>query len=156
MTYVNQSKDGRKNFSSLAKRFIFPLLETEESYLFIYLFIYVCFFICLFSLSAGISQSIMRPATCYYGVRIPSEARDFSLLQTFRPFLVPIQPPVEWYRGIKWYRLEVNSLPSSADVKKQWSYTSIPPTYLHGVDRGIFIFLFYSSDYSVYVWMISE
>ena len=71
-------------------------------YLFIHLFIYVCFFICLFSLSAGISQSIKRPATCYYGVRIPSEAREFSLLQTFRPFLVPIQPPLEWYRGIKW------------------------------------------------------
>ena len=29
-----------------------------------------------------------------------------------------------------------HSLPSSADVKNEWSYTSTPPIYLHGVDRG--------------------
>ena len=28
-----------------------------------------------------------------------------------------------------------NSSPSSAEVKNEWSYTSTPPLYLHGLDR---------------------
>jgi len=38
--------------------------------------------------------------------------------------------------GTKWPGREVNhSLPSSAEVKNEWSYVSTLPVHLHGVDR---------------------
>jgi len=35
-----------------------------------------------------------------------------------------------------------HSLPSGAEVKKEWSYTPTPPLYLHGMDGGSFTFTF--------------
>jgi hypothetical protein len=56
-----------------------------------------------------------------------------------RTALGPTQRPMQW---VPWaLSLEVkrpgreadHSLPSSAEVKNAWSYTSIPPIRLHGV-----------------------
>jgi hypothetical protein len=53
--------------------------------------------------------------------------------------LGPIQPPIQWLLrillpGLKWLGHEADhSLPSSAEVKNEWSYTSTPTTRLHGV-----------------------
>ena len=42
---------------------------------------------------------------------------------------------------VMWPERAVNhSSPSSTKVKKEWSYTSVPPTCLHGVDRQNFTF----------------
>jgi hypothetical protein len=56
-----------------------------------------------------------------------------------RTALGPTQPPIQWVLGA--LSLEVNlhgheadhSPPSSAKVKKAWSYTSTPPIRLHGM-----------------------
>jgi hypothetical protein len=58
-----------------------------------------------------------------------------------RPDLLwgPTQPPIQWVLGalsvgVKWSEREADhSLPSSADVKNAWSYTSTPAIYFHGV-----------------------
>jgi len=36
-----------------------------------------------------------------------------------------------------------HSFPSGAMTKTEWSYTSIPATFLHGTDRNIFLFAFF-------------
>jgi hypothetical protein len=33
-----------------------------------------------------------------------------------------------------------HSPPPSDEIKNEWSYTSTPPTFLHGIDRGNFPF----------------
>jgi hypothetical protein len=53
--------------------------------------------------------------------------------------LGPLSLLLNGYRGsvprVKWPGSEVyHSLPSSAEVKNEWSYTSTPPTCLHGVE----------------------
>jgi hypothetical protein len=56
-----------------------------------------------------------------------------------RPVQKPTQPPTHWvpwapFLGVKWPGHEAyHSSPSSAEVKKAWSYTSTPPKYLHGM-----------------------
>jgi hypothetical protein len=36
---------------------------------------------------------------------------------------------------------EINKLfPSRAEVKNEWSYTSAPPAYLHGVNKDNYVF----------------
>jgi hypothetical protein len=45
------------------------------------------------------------------------------------------------FPGVKRLENEVNHLlPSSAEVKDEWIYTSTPPICLHGADREIFHF----------------
>jgi hypothetical protein len=57
----------------------------------------------------------------------------------FRPALEPTQPPVQWVTGALSLGLrqpgrETDHSPSSTpEVKNVWSYTSTPPTRLHGV-----------------------
>jgi len=52
----------------------------------------------------------------------------------------PDQPPIQWVPGalslqLKWPGHEANCpLSSSAKVKNMWSYTSIPPIRIVGVD----------------------
>jgi hypothetical protein len=47
------------------------------------------------------------------------------------------------FPGIKLPGREVNhSPPSSAEVKNEWGYTSVPPVYPHGVERKDFIFAY--------------
>jgi hypothetical protein len=66
---------------------------------------------------------------------------------TFGFALGPIQPHMEWLPrvlsiDIKWLWYEADhSPPSSAEVKNEWSFTSIPP-YVHGMHRDNFIFYF--------------
>jgi hypothetical protein len=56
-----------------------------------------------------------------------------------RPTLGPTQPPIQWVLGAlssgvqRPGREADHSLPSSAEVKNAWSYTSTPPLRLHGV-----------------------
>jgi hypothetical protein len=60
--------------------------------------------------------------------------------------LLVFQPP---YRGFFFFSSGVkrpghdvdHSPPSSAEVTNEWSYTSVPPICLHGVDRDAFTFL---------------
>jgi hypothetical protein len=72
------------------------------------------------------------------GARIPLGTREFLFSETSTSALGPSQP---WgsFLGVKWSKHEVdNSLPSSAEVKNEWSFTSIHPVYLHGFDREKF------------------
>jgi hypothetical protein len=39
----------------------------------------------------------------------------------------------------QWREVE-HSPPPNAEVKNDWSYTSAPPVYLHGVDRETFTY----------------
>jgi len=63
----------------------------------------------------------------------------FLFTIVFKPVLGPTQPPIQWKRGalslgIKQLGREANhSPPSSVEVKKAWSYISIPPVCLHGM-----------------------
>jgi hypothetical protein len=56
-----------------------------------------------------------------------------------RTALVPTQPPIQWVPGTLSLRVKRasreadHSLPSSAEVKNAWSYTSTLPIRLHGV-----------------------
>jgi hypothetical protein len=56
-----------------------------------------------------------------------------------RPALGPTQPTIQWVPGIlslgvkRPGREADHSPPSSAEIKNEWSYTSTPPTCLHGV-----------------------
>jgi hypothetical protein len=64
-------------------------------------------------------------------VRVPVEARIFFM--SFRPVPGTTQPPIQWVPedlspGVKRSEREVDhSLPTGAEVKKTWIYTSIPP-----------------------------
>jgi hypothetical protein len=72
---------------------------------------------------------------------MPVGARDFFLqnVQTgsgAHPvhYSIGTGSPPPW--GVKWPGGEVNhSSPSSAEVKNEWSYTPVPPMWLHGVGR---------------------
>jgi hypothetical protein len=63
----------------------------------------------------------------------------FLFTTAFRMGLGPTQPPIQWIPGA--LSLEVkrpgreadHSLPSSAEVKNAWSYTSTPAIRLDGV-----------------------
>jgi hypothetical protein len=63
----------------------------------------------------------------------------FSFTTASRPALGPTQPPIKLTPralspGVKRpVREAYPSLPSSADVKNVWNYTSTPPIRLHGV-----------------------
>lgn len=54
--------------------------------------------------------------------------------------LGPTQPLIQWEGGIlngekmAWCKVK-HSIPSSAEVKNKWNYTSSPPRCLHGSDR---------------------
>lgn len=68
---------------------------------------------------------------------IPARAkRIFLYPKTFTPALRPTQPPVEWISGAfspGYSELDVkvsNSSTSSAEVKNEWSYKSIPRSEL--------------------------
>jgi len=64
------------------------------------------------------------------------------LATTSRPVLGTTQPPIQWVQGalspgVKRSRREADhSPPPSAELKNTWSYTSTPPTRLHGVVLG--------------------
>jgi hypothetical protein len=64
--------------------------------------------------------------------------RIFLFTIVSRKVLGPNQPPIQWVPGALslWVkrpgREADHSLPSSAEVKNAWSYTSTPPIRLHG------------------------
>jgi len=46
----------------------------------------------------------------------------------------PTQPSIQWVPGVKRQGREAHfSLPSSAEFKNVWIYTSTPPIRLHGM-----------------------
>jgi hypothetical protein len=63
----------------------------------------------------------------------------FLFTTVSRQALEPTQPPIQWVPralslGIKWPGREADhSLPSSAEIKNAWSYTSTLSVRLHGV-----------------------
>ena len=58
-----------------------------------------------------------------------------------------------YFPGEQGPRLEINhSLPSSAEVKNEWSYTSTPPTRLHGLDLDTL--LFFIRQHFMYVFIL--
>jgi len=72
----------------------------------------------------------------------PSRGKRFSLFQIIRTGSGAHLASSSMSNGILWPRCEVDqSLPSSAKVKNEWSYTSTPPTCLHGMDRDNFTFM---------------
>ena len=77
-------------------------------------------------------------------VQIPVVIRDLSLLQNIRQSLGPTQLPIQLVPGflprIKSAWAKSSTLKSG--VKKERIYTSVPPTYLHGVNRHNFTFTF--------------
>jgi hypothetical protein len=78
------------------------------------------------------------------GVRIPVGARDFSLHQHVK--IGPGAHPASYSTGIGLFlgNEADDSLPSSAEVKYEWSYTSTPPICVLSVDRENFtFFIFY-------------
>jgi hypothetical protein len=81
-------------------------------------------------------------------------------IAVFRTALGPTQPPFQWLSGAlslgvkRLVRGADHSPPSSAEVKNAWSYTSIPPTRLHGVVLSQAhgrLYLFYVFMYT-YAW----
>jgi hypothetical protein len=70
----------------------------------------------------------------------PITVKNFPFSTSSRPALGPIQPPIKWVLGalspgVKRQRRETDhSLPTSAEVKEMWIYTTIPPYPIpHGV-----------------------
>ena len=78
------------------------------------------------------------------GIRIPADARDFSLppklpdrLSEPQTLLRNVYPV--YFLGLKRPRREVQfSLPSGVEVEREWSYTSAATVCFHGVDRDNF------------------
>jgi hypothetical protein len=62
------------------------------------------------------------------GVRILVGSRDFKFYKSSRPALGPTHLLFKWYRGISHGKRPGNdvysSMPFTADVKNEWSYTS--------------------------------
>jgi hypothetical protein len=85
----------------------------------------------------GILGSVFGIATGYrledrgVGVRVPVGSRIISTFS--RPALDPTEPPIQWVPGalsteLKRLGREADHSPAtSAEVKKIWIYTSIPP-----------------------------
>jgi hypothetical protein len=82
-----------------------------------------------------------------------------------RTALGPTQPHTQWIPGalslgVKRQGREVDhSPPSSTEVKNEWSYTSTPPTPLHGVvlslrKKYMENFIFYGKRNVVKIWII--
>jgi len=64
------------------------------------------------------------------------ESSNFSLLKNIQDGPSIQMVPV-FFLGVNWHGHDVdNSSPSSADFKKEWSYTSTPPISV--VERGKF------------------
>jgi hypothetical protein len=62
-----------------------------------------------------------------------------------RPVLGFTQSPIKWvpgsFPGVKRPGPEVNHTPSSAEVKNELSYTSVPPVCIDSLDDETFAFL---------------
>jgi hypothetical protein len=55
------------------------------------------------------------------------------------PSSLQFSGPRDSFPGVKWPGCNVDhSLPSGAEVRNRWRYTSAPPICLYGVDRGNF------------------
>jgi hypothetical protein len=57
----------------------------------------------------------------------PGRVKNFLFSKSSRPALGSTQPPIQWVPGVKRLGREVDhSPPTSAEVKKMWTYTSTP------------------------------
>jgi len=99
-------------------------------------------------------QGFIRPSTFYrrwgnvggimtrlrsgrFGFRLPTGVREFFLFSlSSKPTVRPIQPTTQCLPGIERPGREADHLPSSADVKNGWNYTSTPPyAYVAGTGQ---------------------
>jgi hypothetical protein len=83
--------------------------------------------------------------------RFPTCASGSSVLQ--RVYIgcgANSKPPVRFVPGVRWPGCEADhSLPYSAEVKIQWSYTFAPPICLYGVamdNISIYIYIYISAN----------
>lgn len=58
--------------------------------------------------------------------------------------------------GLKRPGHNVDYPPSSAEAKKEWSYTSTPPTCLHDFDRDIFTVLPVNTLENFQIWFLKN
>ena len=100
------------------------------------------------------------------GDRVRVGVRDVSLLQNAQAVCEahPASYSIDsgFSPGLKRPRHDAkHSSPATAEIKKEWSYTSTPPTWFHGVDRDNFTL--YSSCYlasichseDLYPWILA-
>jgi len=73
-------------------------------------------------------------------IQISAGEKIFLSSETPRPALGPTFPALQWILGFFCGVKLTTYLSSSAVVKNEWSYMSIPPIRLHGADRDIFSF----------------
>ena len=84
----------------------------------------------------------------------------FLLSETSVLALWPIHPPMQWVRlsllfpGDKGPERELNTLPSSAEVKNEWSCTSSSPMCLYGVTERSLIFYRYNPTRFIKGWKL--
>ena len=93
-------------------------------------------------------MSVFRNAQWKWsGVRIPTWARYFVLLETSIKCLGPTKTPNQWLPGLFPWGKAAGArcwlLSSSAKVKNEWIYTPPPPICLNDVDRGGFVLLMF-------------
>jgi hypothetical protein len=73
------------------------------------------------------------------GVRIPARAKDLFFSKT----LEPSQPPSQWVPGFSsggvGWGVKLNTHPSRAEVKNEWSFVPTSSIYLHGKDMVYFL-----------------
>jgi len=85
-----------------------------------------------------------------FEVRIPKQA-NISSPRPSGPALGPTKPPIQWipafFPGVKRPKRFVDHCSlSSAEVKNEWRYTSIPVSCLHDVDSHGFTFVLTAVD----------
>jgi hypothetical protein len=84
-----------------------------------------------------LTEEDVLPLICN-GIR-PGRVKNFLFSTSSRQVLGPTQSPIQWVPGalspgVKRPGRETDhSLPTSAEVKKTWIYTSNPPVRLHDV-----------------------
>ena len=69
---------------------------------------------------------------------------SFLFSKTSRPTVGPTQPHIQLVPELfPWHEVD-HSVPPSAEVKNEWSYTPTPAICLQGVDRNKFTFTFFT------------
>jgi hypothetical protein len=69
---------------------------------------------------------------------------SFLFSKTSRPTLGPTEPHIQLVPELFPWRDVDHSIPPSAEVKNEWSYTPTPATCLQSVDKDKFTFTFFT------------
>jgi hypothetical protein len=114
----------------------------------------------VFSLSSSSVSIVTKPRIGRAGVWFPAGAVDFYLLKNVQtgygaqPASSSMSTGLFFFLGVKRPGHEFDHIPpSAAEVKNEWSYTSAPPVYLHGVDRDNLTLTFTECRSSMSNWV---